>query len=321
MQLRTALGTAFGSVTNEDQLSVVDHLDELRTRLIVALAVIGVAFGLCFWQNHELISLINAPLKHQTQQQARSGQGVLGASYRVQIQARNVARETESLTKVLAQHQSPAVKSQLAGIQRGLASSAKKLSAPPSGNNPVTLGIGESLTTTAGVSLLFALILSLPIILMQVYGFFMPALSGQQRRRVRPVLMAAPALFIVGVLFGYEVVLPAAVHFLQNFNSSQFDVLVQASQYYHFAATTLLAMGLIFEVPLLVVGLTQAGVVTPAQLRKGRKFALLACVAVAAFLPGDAFTMLLESAPLYVLYEAGILIASLLDRRNATVEA
>ncbi len=316
-QLRTALATAFGSVNHEEQLSVVDHLDELRTRLIVALSVIAVAFGLCFWQNHLLISLINAPLNHQTQQQARSGQGALGASYRVQIQARNVARETEALTSVLARHQSAAVRTQLVTIENALAADAKRLSAPPRGNQPVTLGIGEPLTTTAGVSLLFALILSLPVILMQVYGFFMPALSGEQRRRVRPVLASAPALFIVGVLFGYEIVLPAAVHFLQNFNSSQFDVLVQASQYYHFAATTLLTMGLVFEVPLLVVGLSQAGVLTPQQLRRGRKLALVASVAVAAFLPGDALTMLLEAAPIYVLYEVGLLLASLLARRTA----
>jgi sec-independent protein translocase protein TatC len=316
MQLRTALGTALGSVEHEDQLSVVDHLDELRTRLIVSLAVVVVAFGLCFWQNHLLLSLINSPLKHQTQEQARSGQGVLGASYRVQINARNVSRETQKLASVLARHQPPAVRSQLQGIEKSLATDTRRLSAPPRGNNPVTLGIGEPLTTTAGVSLLFALILSLPIILMQLYGFLMPAMTGEQRRRVRPVLLAAPGLFVAGVVFGYEIVLPAAVHFLQNFNSSQFDVLVQASQYYHFAATTLLAMGLVFEVPLLVVALSQAGVLTPQQLRKGRKFALVACVAVAAFLPGDAITMLLESAPLYILYEVGILIAAILARRR-----
>jgi sec-independent protein translocase protein TatC len=317
MQLRTALGTAFGSVTHDDQLSAVDHLDELRTRLIVALAVIAVAFGLCFWQNHQILSLINAPLKHQTQEQARSGQGVLGASYRVQIRARDVARDTASLTKVLAARQPPSVRAQLTTIQRRLDNDAKQLSAAPQGNNPVTLGIGEPLTTTAGISLLFALILSLPVILMQVYGFFMPALTNEQRQRIRPVMFTAPALFVAGVAFGYEIVLPAAVHFLQNFNSSQFDVLVQASQYYHFAGMILLAMGLVFEVPLAVVALTQTGVVTPRQLRKGRKFALLACVAVAAFLPGDAFTMLLESAPLYILYEAGILIAALLLRGRA----
>jgi sec-independent protein translocase protein TatC len=180
----------------------------------------------------------------------------------------------------------------------------------------VTLGIGEPFSTTIGVSLIFALILALPVLLLQVYGFFMPALDPEPRRRMRPVLMATPLLFVTGVAFGYFVVLPSAVHFLQNFNSGQFNVLVQASQYYHFAATVLLAMGVVFEVPVLIVALTQSGVVTPPQLRRGRKFAVAGCASVAAFLPGDAVTMVLETVPLYLLFEFGVLIASLLDRRQ-----
>jgi sec-independent protein translocase protein TatC len=130
------------------------------------------------------------------------------------------------------------------------------------------------------------------------------------------VLVATPVLFIGGVVFGYEIVLPAAVHFLQNFNSSEFNVLVQASQYYHFAATILLAMGLIFEVPVLIVALSESGAVTPTQFRKGRKFAIAACASVACFLPGDLITMALETIPLYLLFEFGVFVAAMLDRRN-----
>ena len=78
----------------------------------------------------------------------------------------------------------------------------------------------------------------------------------------------------------------AAVHFLQNFNSGQFDVLVQASLYYSFAAKLLLAMGAVFEVPVLVVAVTQGGGISTRQLRHGRRYAIAACVAVGAFLPG-----------------------------------
>ena len=116
---------------------------------------------------------------------------------------------------------------------------------------------------------------------------------------------------VAGVLFGYFIVLPAAVRFLVNFNSSEFNVLVQASQFYSFAATILLAMGLIFQVPVLVVGATRLGLVTPRQLRKGRRYAIVACAAIAALLPGDFVTLLLETIPLYVLYEVSILVASL----------
>jgi sec-independent protein translocase protein TatC len=116
------------------------------------------------------------------------------------------------------------------------------------------------------------------------------------------------------VVFGYFVVLPAAVRFFVNFNSNEFNVLVQASQFYGFAATVLLSMGLIFQVPVAILAATRAGIVTPGQLRKGRRYAILACAAVAALLPGDAITLVLETVPLYVLYEASILVASLVER-------
>ena len=117
------------------------------------------------------------------------------------------------------------------------------------------------------------------------------------RRRMLPVTLAIPFLFIAGVTFGYLVVLPAALHFFQNFNSGEFNVLVQASQYYKFAATTLLAMGLLFQVPVAIIAVSRAGLVTPKQLRHNRRYAVLACGLVAAVLPGDAITMLLGPCP------------------------
>jgi sec-independent protein translocase protein TatC len=95
-----------------------------------------------------------------------------------------------------------------------------------------------------------------------------------------------------------------------NFNSSEFNVLVQASQFYKFAATVLLAMGMVFQVPVAILAATRVGIVTPRQLRKNRRYAILACAVVAALLPGDAITLVLETVPLYVLYEASILVAS-----------
>ena len=121
---------------------------------------------------------------------------------------------------------------------------------------------------------------------------------------------------MAGVTFGYFVVLPAAVRFFQNFNSGEFNVLVQASQYYHFAAVILLAMGLVFQVPVGVLAATRAGIVTTKQLRHNRRYAILACGAVAAFLPGDAITLLLETVPLYLLFELSVLIARIIEYRD-----
>jgi sec-independent protein translocase protein TatC len=304
-------------VGHDARMSVVDHLEELRTRLIVSLLAVAVAFGLCFWQNHQLLRLINEPLAHNTQAQVRAGHGPLGATYSVQESTRDVAKQLDTVVGLLrTQSGSSAVRSSLTEVQRRLGQDLTRLSAAPRGNLPVTLGIGEPFTTTVTVTLLFALILSLPVLLLQAYGFFMPVFEPGQRRRMLPVVISIPLLFAAGVAFGYEVVLPAALHFFQNFNSSEFNVLVQASQYYKFAATTLLAMGLLFQVPVAIIAVTRAGLITPRQLRHNRRWAVLACCAVAAVLPGDAITMLLETLPLYFLFEFSVLIATLSERRE-----
>ncbi len=317
MQMPNAMAPVrWRPVNHSETLSVVGHLDELRTRLIVSLIAVAVAFGICFWQNNLLLHLIDTPLAHQTQEQVRQGHGPLGATYKVQRSARDVAVQLGVVAAALDRTRVPAsVKSSLSGVQHSLQRDVAQLSTPPTGDRPVTLGIGEPFTTTVTVTLIFALILSLPVLLLQAYGFLMPALGPEERRRMLPVTMAIPVLFVAGVAFGYTVVLPAALHFFQNFNSDQFNVLVQASQYYKFAATTMLAMGLMFQIPVAIIAVTRAGIVTPRQLRKNRRYALLACVLIAAVLPSDVITMALETLPLYLLFEASVLIASITERR------
>jgi sec-independent protein translocase protein TatC len=160
----------------------------------------------------------------------------------------------------------------------------------------------------------------MPFVLYQAYSFLMPAFEPGQRRALLPLVLSVPFLFVAGVMFGYFVVLPAAVHFFQNFNSGEFNVLVQANQYYEFAATTLLVMGVLFQVPVGIVAITRAGLISPGRLRKSRRSAVVACGAVAALLPGDAITLLLETVPLYLLYEVGVLLAVFLERRSEARE-
>jgi sec-independent protein translocase protein TatC len=312
-------GRGLRRIGPEDQLTVVAHLDELRTRLFVSLAAVAVAFGLCFWQNQRLLHVIDQPLAHATQQAVRSGQGPLGATYSVQRSTRDVAVQLHAVLGALSAepHDAP-LRGALRQAQARLSRDIARLSAPPAGDKPITLGIGEPFTTTVTVSLIFALILSLPVLLWQALGFLMPALDERQQRAVMPMALAVPALFVGGVAFGYFIVLPAAVHFFQTFNSNQFNVLVQANQYYKFAATTLLAMGLIFQLPVAILAVTRAGVVSAGQLRRNRRYALAACALVAAALPGDAITMFLETAPLYLLFELSVLLAGISERRRAT---
>jgi sec-independent protein translocase protein TatC len=313
------MAVAAGRLGHEDRLNVVGHLEELRTRLIVSLAALAVAFGVCMWQNHALLHIINKPLAHQTQKQVRAGDGPLGATYTVQQGARTVATQLQLVVGALERPgsgASGATRASLHGVSPQLNRAIAGLSKPPVGNKPVTLGIGEPFTTTVGIALIFAFILALPIILYELYGFLLPAFSPEQQRVATSSVLAIPLLFVAGVMFGYFVVLPAAVRFFQNFNSGEFNVLVQANQYYHFAAVTLLAMGLVFQVPVGILAATRARIVTPHQLRQNRRYAILACGAVAAFLPGDAITLLLETVPLYLLFEASLLLATFIERRE-----
>lgn len=313
------MAVALKKLGHHERLGLVEHLDELRTRLIVSLAVVAAAFAVCLWQNHALLHIVNRPLAAQTQKQVRAGNGPLGATYTNQQNTRTVATQLAAVIDALARPgsgASAATRARLRTISPRLLSAIKRLAAPPQGDKPVTLGIGEPFSTTIGITLIFALILSLPIILYQLYAFFIPALSPDQQRATRPTLLAVPGLFIAGVMFGYFVVLPAAIRFFENFNSSEFNVLVQASQYYHFAAMTVLAMGLLFQVPVAILLAIRAEIVTARQLRHNRRYAILACVAIAALLPGDVTTMILETVPLYVLFEASLVLAAIAERRR-----
>jgi len=256
------MAIAVGKIGHEDRISVVDHLDELRTRLLVCLAAVTAAFAVCAWQNHRLLRVINRPLAHQTQKQVRAGNGPLGATYTIEQNARVVASQLQLLVVTLERPgsgASAATRSSLRSVTPRLRQVLGRLSAVPQGAKPVTLGIGEPFTTTIGIAVIFAFVVALPVVLYELYGFVLPAFSPSQQRAAKPLMLAIPVLFAAGVAFGYFVVLPAAVRFFQNFNSGQFNVLVQASQYYHFAAVTLLAMGLLFQVPVGILAATRVG--------------------------------------------------------------
>lgn len=232
-----------GPVAHDEELSVVEHLDELRTRLITVGAVFTVVLGVTFWQNDRVLEIVNRPL--------------------------------------------------------------------PEGKAPATFGVSEAFMSTLTVSIYAALIVTLPLILWHIYAFVIPAFSEQERKVATPLLIMTPFLFLAGVAFGYFLVLPAAIKFLLNFNDDQFEIFVRASEYYSFFGLTTMAMGLLFELPLAIVIATRIGLVTPSQLRQNRRYAVLLIAVAAMLLPGtDPVSMLIEMAPLLVLYELSIWLAT-----------
>ena len=235
-------------VSHEDRLTLVEHLDELRSRIVVCLAALGVALALCFWQSDLLLEIASNPL-------------------------------------------------------------------PDDHRRLLTFGITEPFTTTVTVAVYGALILSLPVLLYQLYAFVLPAFSHVERRVVMPILMLAPLLFLAGVAFSYFVVMPPATEFLLGFNDTEFNVQVRARDYYSFFSTTMLAGGLIFQLPLAIIALTRLGIVSIDQLKANRRYAYLGIALLAAALPGvDPISMLIEMVPLLVLYELSILLARFFGR-------
>jgi sec-independent protein translocase protein TatC len=313
------MASTIRTIRHEDRLSLVEHLEELRTRLIVCAIALAVAFGFCVWQNHELLSILNSPLNKQTHKQIEKGNGTVGQLALTEKAVVGLAGAQQRLVAVLSAPGGglPAgLRARVAAVGHEITAATAKLPRTAPTDNPVTLTIGGPFTQTIKISLYFALLIAMPVILFQLYGFVLPAFSPAERRVALPLMTAIPFLFVIGVVFGYFVVLPASVRFFQNFNSTSFNVLVEAGGYYSFEALILVSMGLVFQVPVGILAATRAGIVTPRQLRKNRRYAVVVAAVIAALLPGDAITMALETAPLVLLYEISVQLAGFIEKRT-----
>jgi sec-independent protein translocase protein TatC len=309
------MATALRPIGHDDRLSLVEHLDELRTRIIISLVLFCAAFAVCFWQNDRILNIMDRPLEksafHKDSQDplertAQYQQSLKRLSLQLAVVSREMARSNDV---------SPALQAQWASVSKQAAATAA--AAPrPGGRRPVTLGVGEPFTVTFKVVGYAALLLSLPFLLWQAYAFVLPAFSPREREIALPLMVMVPFLFIAGVVFAYYMVLPNAINFLQNFNDDNYDILLQARDYYKFSIMVLMAMGVLFQVPIGILAVTRVGIVTPRQLRQNRRYAILVIAVVAMVLPGqDPVTMLLLMLPLVVLFEGSILLATLVDRR------
>lgn len=230
-------------VQHDEQLSLIDHLDELRSRIIYSLIALVTAFAVCFWQSDKILDLAAEPLP----------------------------AEYQALT---------------------------------------VLAPTEAFMTTVTVCLYAAIIVAAPFISYQLFAYILPAFSPRERRAIMPMLFVIPLLFLAGVVFAYFIILPAAIKFLLNFNEANFSIELRAREYYSFFSMTLLAGGVVFQVPVIVLALVRLRIMTVAQLRKNRRYAYLIIAVLAAALPGvDPISMLIEMVPLLLLYELSILLA------------
>jgi sec-independent protein translocase protein TatC len=328
---------AIRPVGHEDRLSLVEHLDELRTRLILSIVAFVLAFSLCYWQADRVLNIVNQPLnnahrvdcanlKKAADTLERSACFNAAVGQYLKSAAPSLTGAAQSLGAIAGSNGvSDATRAQaqrVAGELRDTAAQATRAAAltpkASSGRQPVTLGVTEPFLTTITVSAYAALLLALPFILWQLYAFILPAFSSQERRVAVPLMTLVPVLFIAGVLFGYFLALPRAVAFLQNYNDGAFDILVQAKDYYRFCMLLLAAMGVLFQIPVGVLAIVRLRILTIKQLRAYRGYALILFAIVAAVVTPtpDPFTMLIAMAPLVVLYEISLILAKIFEPKG-----
>lgn len=232
-----------------EEATLVEHLGELRARLVISLLAIAVAFGVAYGFRGHILHWLNQPL-------------------------------------------------------------------PPSKRKPITLSPAEPFITSFMVSFWSGFLLALPVVLHQFWSFFAPAFREHTQRLVAGLVAFAAFLGVCGVLFGYFVALPAAVHFLTNYDSTHYNIQIQASKYYGFAMIVLVAVAVVFEVPVAILGLVRMRVLTAAKLRRNRRLGYVIMAAIAVALPGvDPVTTTFEMIPLMVLFEGSIWMAVFAEKR------
>jgi sec-independent protein translocase protein TatC len=230
----------------DERMTLVEHLDELRNRIIFSGVFLVIAIAVCFWQDTLLLDIANDPIDDR----------------------------------------------QL-----------------------ITLSPTEPFFTTVKLSVYAGILITLPILLYQAYAFVLPAFAPHERKLIFPFLMSVPVLFIGGAAFAYFVVMPAALDFLLEFNANEFNIELRGSEYYGFFMLTLIAVGILFQIPVAVLAVCRLGIVTPEQLAHNRRYAVLIIAVAAMLLPGtDPVTMLISMAPLYLLFEFSLVLARAFGR-------
>jgi sec-independent protein translocase protein TatC len=233
-----------------EEATLVEHLDELRTRLLFALIAVGLGFAVAFAFHVHIIEWLTEPL--------------------------------------------------------------------PDGKELVTFGVTEPFFTAVKVSLFTGLAFALPVVLYQLWSFLAPAVAENAQRVVSVFVAIATVLLVVGVLFGYYVLLPRALEFLTNFDDNLYQVQIRASYYYSFVSAVLIGMGLVFELPIFILALVRIGVVTSGQLRKNRKLGMFLAVVVAVLLPTvDPVSLAFEALPMILLLEISIWASAFMEKRWA----
>jgi sec-independent protein translocase protein TatC len=196
------------------------------------------------------------------------------------------------------------------------------LAALPKGKEMLATGVASPFFIPVKVTMMCAFVVALPIILYQVWAFVAPGLYVHEKKLIAPLVVSSTALFLCGMAFAYFLVLPTVFRFLASFTPEGVSFAPDISQYLDFVLTLLIAFGLAFEVPVVVVVLVRMGVVSVAKLKEIRPYVIVGAFVIGAiFTPPDVISQLMLAIPMWLLYELGIIVAGMLGRRAAQQES
>ncbi|MET1248297.1 twin-arginine translocase subunit TatC [Sporolactobacillus sp. STCC-11] len=184
-------------------------------------------------------------------------------------------------------------------------------------NKLAVLGPTEIVSVYFLIAGVVAIAVTIPFAAWQLWLFIAPALSVKERKVTLSYIPAIFLLFIAGLVFGYEVVFPNILHFLLGMNDGMFHVLFTTDRYFRFMINVVLPFGILFELPVIVVFLTNLGVLTPMRMKKMRRIAYFVLIVIGVVLsPPDFVSDTVMSIPLLLLYEICVTVASITYRRK-----
>ena len=188
----------------------------------------------------------------------------------------------------------------------------------PENGKLIFTGLPEMFLTYFKTALIAGILLSSPVIFYQLWMFVAPGLYRKEKQYVIPFVFSSSILFIGGALFGYLIVFPLGFHFFLGFANEYIQALPSVQQYFSFSIKLLLAFGIVFELPVVIFFLARIGIVTADFLKKKRKYALLLTFVIGAVLtPPDPMSQLMMAVPLIILYEVGIVIARIAEKKES----
>jgi len=187
----------------------------------------------------------------------------------------------------------------------------------PSDDRLIFTSLPEMFLTYLKTAFITGILLTSPFLFYQIWMFIAPGLYRREKRYVIPFVLSSTILFVGGALFGYFIVFPFGFKFFLGYANEYIQALPSVKQYFSFSVKLLFAFGVVFELPVVIYFLSRMGIVSVDFLRKNRKYAILLTFAMGAILtPPDVITQCMMAGPLIVLYEIGIIIARIAEKKK-----